>query len=209
QFGVEVDGRCDVPAPADHPRVLVDNADVGGGQFLPPKAPRVDEHVGLAVGLPGDVPSHVLGEADVGEVPEGDRHLLFVGEVDSDGRDLGRRPYFQAAAPYFFCGHASTPTRSGPRSFLAAILTRGRLRVVMPRLPLAPVLARSSLRCSLAVVFGWSCLDSRSLRSSLVPRCGPHSRSSSGGHASTPPRSRSPPVPPPRLTSRRLSGGGG
>src|SRR5688572_27965748 len=28
---------------------------------------------------------------------------------------------------------------------------------VMPRLPLAPVLARSSLRSSLALVFGWSC----------------------------------------------------
>src|SRR5689334_3157782 len=28
-----------------------------------------------------------------------------------------------------------------------------------------------------------SCLDSRSLRSSLVPRCDPHSRSSSGVHA--------------------------
>ena len=38
----------------------------------------------------------------------------------------------KAAAPHFFCGHASTPTRSGPRSFLAAILTRARLRVVMP-----------------------------------------------------------------------------
>src|SRR6476660_8919465 len=54
---------------------------------------------------------------------------------------------------------------------------------VMPRPPLAPVLARSSLRSSLAHVFGWSCLDPRSLRSSLVPRCDPHSRTSSGGHA--------------------------
>src|SRR5918997_1094563 len=54
--------------------------------------------------------------------------------------------------------------------------------VLMPRLPLAPVLARASLRSSLAVVFADSCLDSRSLRSSLVPRCDPHSRSSSGTH---------------------------
>src|SRR6476620_12492052 len=71
----------------------------------------------------------------------------------------------------------------------------------MPRLPLAPVLARASLRSSLAPAFGahasaparsgprsclaailtrarlrCSCLGSRSLRSSLVPRCDPHSR---------------------------------
>src|SRR4051794_35622036 len=50
--------------------------------------------------------------------------------------------------------HASTPSRSGPRSCLAAILTRRRLR--------------------------GSCLDSFSLRSSLVPRCDPHSSSPSG-----------------------------
>src|SRR5215207_430729 len=61
--------------------------------------------------------------------------------------------------------HFSTPARSGPRFErelavrpielgLAAILTRVRLRVLMPRLPLAPVLARSSLRSSLAFVFG-------------------------------------------------------
>ena len=49
--------------------------------------------------------------------------------------------------------HAATPPRSGPRSSLAAILTRRRLRC--------------------------SCLDSSSLRSSLVPRCDPHSSSSS------------------------------
>src|ERR1700741_4937867 len=85
--------------------------------------------------------------------------------------------------------HASTPARSGPRSSLATILTRDRLRVFMPRLPLAPVLARPSPRSSLAIVFGCSCLDSRSLRSSLVPRHDPHSRSSSGVHASTPARS--------------------
>ena len=76
-----------------------------------------------------------------------------------------------------FDGHASAPTRSGPR--FAAILTRARLRVVMPRLPLAPVLA--SLRSSLALAFGCSCLGSHSLRSSL--RCDPHSRSPSGAHA--------------------------
>src|SRR5215207_136978 len=92
--------------------------------------------------------------------------------------------------------HFSTPARSGPRFErelavrpielgLAAILTRVRLRVLMPRLPLAPVLARSSLRSSLAFVFGCSCLDSRSLRSSLVPRCDPHSRSSSGHSANS------------------------
>src|SRR6185369_16369560 len=85
--------------------------------------------------------------------------------------------------------HASPPTRSGPRSFLAAILTRARLRVLMPRLPLAPVLARSLLRSSLALGFGCSCLASHSLRSSLVPCCDPHSRSASGAHASPPTRS--------------------
>src|SRR5262249_16873081 len=96
-----------------------------------------------------------LGEADVGEVAEGDRQLLFVGEVDADGRHLGGCPDLEAAASYVFCSHISTPARCDPqsRSFLAAILTRARLR--------------------------WSYLDSRSLRSSLVPRCDPHSRSSS------------------------------
>src|SRR5882724_512142 len=39
-----------------------------------------------------------------------------------------------------------------------------RVAEVMPRLPLAPVLARTSLRSSLALVFGKSCLDSRSLQ---------------------------------------------
>src|SRR5689334_21893960 len=53
--------------------------------------------------------------------------------------------------------HVSTPARSGPRSYLAAILTRARLREFMSRLPLAPVLARTSLRSSLALVFGNSC----------------------------------------------------
>src|SRR4029078_6528418 len=52
--------------------------------------------------------------------------------------------------------HASTPTRSGPRSYLAAILTRVRPRAVMPRLPLAPVLARTSQRSSLAFALGRS-----------------------------------------------------
>src|SRR6476646_1924568 len=74
--------------------------------------------------------------------------------------------------------HASTPARSGPRfgrelavrpiePGVAAILTRDRLRVLMPRLPLAPVLASGgslrcapsspvSLRSSLAIVFGCS-----------------------------------------------------
>src|SRR6478609_3306308 len=83
--------------------------------------------------------------------------------------------------------HASPPTRCGPRSFLAAILTRARLRVLMPRLPLAAVLARSLLRSSLALGFGCSCLPSHSLRSSLVPCCDPHSRSASGArHAIAP-----------------------
>src|SRR6476646_7513869 len=61
--------------------------------------------------------------------------------------------------------------------------------VFMPRLPLAPVLARPSLRSSLAIVFGCSCLDPRPLPSSLLPRRAPHPRSSSGVHASTPARS--------------------
>ena len=43
-----------------------------------------------------------------------------------------------------FDSHASAPTRSGPRP--------------LPRLPLAPVLARASLRSSLALAFGCSCL---------------------------------------------------
>src|SRR6185312_16782601 len=131
KFGVDVDGGRDVPASADHPRVLVDDADVGGGQLLPPQAPRVDVHVGLTIGLPGDVAGHVFGEADLGEVAEGDRQLLFVGEVDADGGHLGGRPDLEAAAWYVFFVHASTPTRSGPRSVLAAILTRARLRVLM------------------------------------------------------------------------------
>src|SRR4029077_7105788 len=72
------------------------------------------------------------------------------------------------SAGQFWCQcHASTPARSGPRSSLAAILTRVRLSVML-RLPLAPVLARPSLRSSLAFV-SVSCFDSRSLRSSLVP----------------------------------------
>ena len=87
--------------PRDHPGVLVDDADVGGGQFLPPQPPWIDVHVRPAVGLPGDVPGHVLGETDVGEMAEGDRHRLFVGEVDTDGRDLRRRPDLETAAPYF------------------------------------------------------------------------------------------------------------
>src|SRR6185295_675825 len=66
--------------------------------------------------------------------------------------------------------HFSAPARSGPRSFLAAILTRARLRRLISRLTLAPVLARSSLRSSLALAFEGSFLGSRSLRSSLVPR---------------------------------------
>src|SRR5258707_1234458 len=36
QFGVDVDGGRDIPSSADHPGVLVDDADVGCGQFLPP-----------------------------------------------------------------------------------------------------------------------------------------------------------------------------
>src|SRR5262245_54560853 len=84
KFGVDVDRGRDIPFPAYHSGVLVDDADIGGGQLLPPQAPGVDVHIGLAVGLPGDVPGHVLGEAHVGEVAKGDRHLLFVGEVDAD-----------------------------------------------------------------------------------------------------------------------------
>src|SRR5262249_22138167 len=38
--------------------------------------------------------------------------------------------------------HASPPARSGPRSSLAAILTRGRLRVLMPRLRTVRTLTR-------------------------------------------------------------------
>src|SRR6185437_12919670 len=72
QFGVNVNGRGDVPTPADHARVAVDHADVGGGDLLPPQSPRVDEHVGLPVELPGDMAGHVLGESDAGQVTEGD-----------------------------------------------------------------------------------------------------------------------------------------
>jgi len=112
-----------------------------------------------------------------------------------------------------FC-HASTPARSGPRSYLAAIphsqSTSGKSCLDFP---LAPVLARTSLRSSLAVDFGEimprlplrsgprsyprcdphsqstsgnHASTPRSLRSSLVPRCDPHSQSTSGNHASTP-----------------------
>src|SRR6185295_15412363 len=60
---------------------------------------------------------------------------------------------------------------------------------LISRLPLAPVLARSSLRSSLALAFEGSYLGSRSLRSSLVPRCDPHSRSPSKAHFSAHARS--------------------
>src|SRR6201988_5508920 len=43
---------------------------------------------------------------------------------------------------------------------------------VMPRLPLAPVLARSSLRSSLAVVFGCSWLHSEGRQDRVEFRCG-------------------------------------
>src|SRR6476469_2472739 len=75
-----------------------------------------------------------------------------------------------------------TPTRSnviaGVRVSIGSacrVVARGRPIPTrfMPRLPLAPVLCR--------------CLDSHSLRSSLVPRCDPHSRSSSGAHARSAP----------------------
>src|SRR6185312_10437012 len=98
--------------------------------------------------------------------------LRELGLADSGDRRLAAQAHFSA------------PARSGPRSFLAAILTRARLRRLISRLPLAPVLARSSLRSSLALAFGGSFLGSRSLRSSLVPRCDPHSRSPSEAHFS-------------------------
>ena len=86
--------------------------------------------------------------------------VLFLG-VGVLGAGLGARPGTPTGSDpdvglVVFPVQTSAPARSGPRSFLAAILTRARLRVVMPRLPLAPVLARSSLRSSLAVVFGRS-----------------------------------------------------
>src|SRR6478752_977807 len=118
----------------------------------------------------------------VGGLQNGDLEA-GLGEGDPGGQAVRPGPHDDRVA------HASPPTRSGPRSFLAAILTRARLRVLMPRLPLAPVLARSLLRSSLALGFGCSCLASHSLRSSLVPCCGPHSRSASGAHASPPTRS--------------------
>ena len=65
------------------------------------------------------------------------------------------------------------PSRAGPRA-------DGRSR--RARRPRGP----SSRRARRDHVGRDSCLDSRSLRSSLVPRCDPHSRSSSGAHASTP-----------------------
>ncbi len=111
QFGVDVDGGGDVPAAAHHGGVLVDHADVGGGQLLPPQSPRVDEHVGAALRLPGDVPGHVLGEADGGQVPERDGHRLFVGEVDADRRGDRRRPHLQPAPAHLTDVSWSSPTR--------------------------------------------------------------------------------------------------
>ena len=87
QFGVDVDGRRDVPAAADDPCVRVDHADVGGGDLLPPEAPWVDEHVGLPIRLPGDVPGEILGEPDRCQVAERDRQRLLVGQVNADRRN--------------------------------------------------------------------------------------------------------------------------
>ena len=127
QLGVDVDGGRDVPAAADHVAVLVDHADVGGGELLPPQSPRVDPHVGLTVGPPGDVAGHVLGEADAGEVAERERHRLFVGEVDADGRHLRRRPHLQAAAP-----HSRSACVDRSRSSVDRISSRSRPLAILP-----------------------------------------------------------------------------
>ena len=49
-LGVNVDGRRDIPAAADHVGVLVDHADVGGGELLPPQSPRVDAACRATIG---------------------------------------------------------------------------------------------------------------------------------------------------------------
>src|ERR1700752_3065071 len=87
-------------------------------------------------------PADFVGRFQDGDLKAG------LSEGDRGGQAIRPGPHDDCAS------HASPPARSGPRSFLAAILTRARLRVVMPRLPLAPVLARSSLRSSLALGFG-------------------------------------------------------
>ena len=84
QFGVDVNRRRDVPPAAHHPRVAVNHADVRCGELLPPQSPRIDEHIRLPVGLPGDVSGHVFGEPDTGQMAEGHRERLLVGQLNSD-----------------------------------------------------------------------------------------------------------------------------
>lgn len=74
-----MDRGGDVPPALDHPRVGVHRADIRGGEFLPPQPPWIDQHVGLAVGLPGDVTGHVLCEPDAREVAEGNGERLRIG----------------------------------------------------------------------------------------------------------------------------------
>src|SRR5258705_2227391 len=62
-------------------------------------------------------------------------------------------PISSAASATVTCRPALARATAAARPFGPAPTT---IALVMPRLPLAPVLARSSLRSSLALGFGWS-----------------------------------------------------
>lgn len=108
QFGMDVDRRSDVPPTAHHTSFAVHQADIGRGEFLPPQAPRIDQHVGSSVELPGDVSGHVLGEPDTGQMAEGHGERLFLGQVDTDrGTTDG--------------AHTSRPPRRGSDVFMLGL----------------------------------------------------------------------------------------
>ena len=96
------------------------------GQELRADGHRVDRRA-VVVQQAGDdrlagarAPSDVVGGFQDGDLKAG------LGEGDRGGQAVRPGPHDDRGA------HASPPARSGPRSFLAAILTRARLRVLMP-----------------------------------------------------------------------------
>ena len=100
------------------------------------------DHVDQLVELLGDLFERRLVDADHDGHP---RHVLLLGGADRERLDVVAAPREQRCHSGEHAGlvldehrqgvcwsratHASTPTRSGPRSYLAAILTRARLRV--------------------------------------------------------------------------------
>ncbi len=106
------------------------------------RADRPDEHrrrhlAAAALGheQPRDGGRHERVRADAvdGVGGQHDEPTAFEG---TDRRSDAGLPLFGVGAVEHVC-HASTPTRSGPRSYLAAILTRARLRVVIATSPAA------------------------------------------------------------------------